>query len=260
MGWLGDFIGDIAEDLYSGLPKDVKSLYEDPLPELSSPDISFRPFGVTTGTGSVRTSEDGSVALNLSPQQQAIQDSLFGKALSMFDSPAVSEQDVYERIRAMQRPEEERQRSTLENRLFSQGRLGVTTNQFGGTPEGLAMEKAIAESKNAASLAALEQARAERAANASVGGNLLQLGYAPQSSLLTALGAGTNVASLADVARRQQGEFDLETQMANLRGLLDQKAGGANLFGQLYGSVLGGVGNIASTVGGGLFDKLMEQL
>lgn len=72
------------------------------------------------------------------------------------------EQDIYNRIRAAQSPEEQRQALALEERLAAQGRLGVQTNQYGGTPEQLAMAKAQEEAKNAAMLSAMQQAGTEQ--------------------------------------------------------------------------------------------------
>ena len=73
------------------------------------------------------------------------------------------EQQIFERIRASQTPEEQRQRLALEERLAAQGRLGTSSAAYGGaTPEQLAMETAQAEARNRASLAAMEQARAEQ--------------------------------------------------------------------------------------------------
>lgn len=60
------------------------------------------------------------------------------------------QQDLYNQARAVQSPEEERQRLALEERLLAQGRGGVQTAMYGGTPEQLAMEKAIGENRNAA--------------------------------------------------------------------------------------------------------------
>ena len=74
------------------------------------------------------------------------------------------EQQIYERIRATQTPEEQRQRLALEERLAAQGRLGTSSAAYGGaTPEQLALETAQAEARNRASLAAIEQSRAEQA-------------------------------------------------------------------------------------------------
>jgi hypothetical protein len=52
------------------------------------------------------------------------------------------EQDIFQRMRTAMSPEEERQRLEMEQRMAAQGRLGVRTAQFGGTPEQLAMAKA----------------------------------------------------------------------------------------------------------------------
>ena len=86
------------------------------------------------------------------------------------------EADVFERIRATQRPEEQRQRLALEERLAQQGRLGVRTSMFGGTPEQLAMDQAQAEARNRASLAAIQQAQAEQAQQAGLGAQYAGLG------------------------------------------------------------------------------------
>ena len=72
------------------------------------------------------------------------------------------EADVFERIRATQRPEEERQRLQLEERMAQQGRLGVRTAMFGGAPEQFALAQAQEEAQNRASLAAIQQAQSER--------------------------------------------------------------------------------------------------
>jgi len=82
-----------------------------------------------------------------------------GRALQ---DTAGREADVFERIRATQRPEEERQRLALEERMAQQGRLGVRTAMFGGTPEQFALAQAQEEAQNRASLAAIQQAQAER--------------------------------------------------------------------------------------------------
>ena len=72
------------------------------------------------------------------------------------------QQDIYNQLRSMQTPEEERQRLALEERLQAQGRGGVQTAQYGGTPEQLAMAKAQAEAQNQAGLMAMQQAGSEQ--------------------------------------------------------------------------------------------------
>jgi hypothetical protein len=72
------------------------------------------------------------------------------------------QQDIYNQLRSMQTPEEERQRLALEERLQAQGRGGIQTAQYGGTPEQLAMAKAQAEAQNQAGLMAMQQAGSEQ--------------------------------------------------------------------------------------------------
>ena len=88
---------------------------------------------------------------------------LAGQAAQGILAPqAGREADVFERIRATQRPEEERQRLALEERMAQQGRLGVRTAMFGGAPEQFALAQAQEEAQNRASLAAIQQAQSER--------------------------------------------------------------------------------------------------
>jgi len=131
------------------------------------------------------------------------------------------EEDIYGRIRAMQTPEEQRQSMALEERLAAQGRLGVRTNQYGGTPEQLALEKAREEAQNQASLMAMQQAQQEQLQQANLGTNFATLGnqmaqgsqgllggqlglsqtaqqgaYIPQAALLDALQPGLAAATM----------------------------------------------------------------
>jgi len=83
---------------------------------------------------------------------------------------------VYDRIRATQLGEEERQRLALEERLFAQGRGGVQTAMFGGTPEQLAMAQAQEQAQNQAALMAITQAQQEQRQAADIGATYGQLG------------------------------------------------------------------------------------
>jgi len=249
MGFISDILGDITSGL---IPDEITSIFETPLPQATKPDITFQPFTVASSVGGVTGGPTGT-QLNLSPEQLGMQQQLFGGAGDFYGQAtmptAQREQDIYQRIRAAQSPEEERQRLMLEERLMNQGRLGVQTNMFGGTEEAFAMEKAQAEARNEAMLGAMQQAQAEQAQQATLGGQFLQQSYAPQAALLSAFSPALNVASLADVARRQQGEFDLETQLANIQGLMGQQAGMASLYGNVYGGLLSGLGGLITGSG-----------
>ena len=246
MSWLSDLIGGAVSGL---IPQDIIDVYQTPLTQITAPDITFQPFTVTgPAGGKVTTTAGGGTTYTLSPEQQAMQRQLFGGAGQFFTQAAQPtaqrETDIYNRMLAAQLPEQQRQRTALEERMLAQGRGGVQTAQYGGTPEQLAFEKAIAESQNTAMLSAMQQAQAEQAQQASLGGQFLQQSYAPQSALLSAMSPALNVAGMADVARRQQGEYTLEAALANLQGQIGQQTGLANLYGSVYGGLLGGLGGL----------------
>jgi len=260
MGILSDLLGGVAADLYQEIPQEIKGLYTTALPQITAPDVTFQPFTVTSGMGGVTGGPTGTT-YTLSPEQQAMQQQLFGGAGQLFGQAqmptADREAEVYRRIRAAQAPEEERQRLALEERLAQQGRLGVRTSMFGGTPEALAMEQAQSEARDRAILAAMQQAQEEQAQQAQLGGEFLKQSYAPQAALLSALSPAINIASMADVARRQQGEYALETALANLSGKVGQQAA----LGSLYGSMFSGAGGLLgglTSAGGDIIETLIK--
>ena len=90
--------------------------------------------------------------------------SLAGQAgQGLLTSPEQAQNSIYESIRATQRPEEERQNLRLQEQLAAQGRSGVRTSDYGGTPEQLAMAKAQAEAQNTAALQARSMGMQEQA-------------------------------------------------------------------------------------------------
>ena len=261
MGILADLLGGVGADLYGEIPEEIKDLYTDPLPELTAPDVTFQPFTVTGSAGYTTSGPDGTT-YNLSPEQQAMQRQLFGGASKFFEQatqdPAQREQAVFDRMMTAMSPSQERERLALENRLAAQGRLGVQTSQFGGTPEGLALAKAQEEQRYTAMLGAMQQAQAEQQQQAGLGGMFLGQSYAPMQALLTEFSPGLQTATLADVARRQQGEFDYEAQLANLEGVLGQRQALGNLFGSSLSSAGTLVGSLISGAGGLLGGALSE--
>jgi hypothetical protein len=151
----------------------------------------FKPFTVTGtnvfGQPSAATISQTGTELALSPEEAALQRSLTSFGQSAFDflaDPAAREaeqsaligmltqdpaqragreQELYNRLEGMQRPAREREQLELEERLFAQGRGGVRTAAYGGTPEQLAAQKAIEEQRAANTITAIEQARLEQA-------------------------------------------------------------------------------------------------
>lgn len=223
----------------------------------SSNMAQFQPYGVTSaGGGRVNADATGSLNVSLSPQEDQLRQLLQGGAMSMFGQAmgptAGREADVYERIRALQRPGEQRQDLALESRLYNQGRGGVQTSMFGGTPEQFAINMAREEARNQAALNALTFAGTEQQQRAQLGTNFLSSSYAPEASLMNLFGQGTNVAGLADVARRQQAGLYGEGMMSGVNAQLGASLGQANLAGALGSGLLSGAfgGSLSGLQGG----------
>jgi len=266
MGLLTDILKGTADEFYGALPTEVTNLYgtydddgvyTSGIPQVTAPTgVKFEPYTVTSGKlGTAYADERGGTKLVLNTEQQALEDLLLGGASRYYTDAigteggmASREADIYNRMRAAQMPEEERQRMDLEERLFNQGRSGVSTNMYGGTPEQFAMAKAQAEAQNQAMLAAMGQAQQEQMQQATLGGMFQQEGYAPLAQLQTALSAGSANASMADVARRQHAENELEAQLANIQADLGSRTGLADLYSGMFSSATGVLGSAGSSL------------
>jgi mannose/fructose-specific phosphotransferase system component IIA len=232
-----DDLGEIGERAYTG-SQDIA--------DLGLTQTQFQPFTVRSTTGGMfgYDPQTGAVNMNVSPQEQALQQSLFGGAQGFYNQAQMPtgqrEQDVYERIRATQQPEEQRQALALEERLANQGRLGVRSNLFGGTPEQLAMSKAQGESQNQAMLMAMQQAQQEQMQQAQLGQSFMGASYMPQAQLLAAQQASQLFPQLQQRGQLSGAGLFGEASMGGLEALLGSGLGQANLMGQLGVGLLGG--------------------
>ena len=206
-------------------------------------DTQFKPFTLTSGIGQGATTAEGGLGFTLSPEQQALQQQLTGLGSSSLGflgdaaareaeqtsiinmltggGGAGREADIMARLQASVDPEQERQRMALEERLLNQGRLGVTTNQYGGTPEALALEKAIAEQQAGFGVSAIQQAQAEQAQRSGqvlqglgetrqrlgmlgdVGLSALAQSYVPTTTLAELMKPTLGVADISTAGQRQ---------------------------------------------------------
>lgn len=186
-----------------------------------------------------------------------------------FANTAEREKTVYERLRDLRRPGEDRARSELQQQLQSQGRLGLQTAEYGAAPEVLALNQAIEETKNRDLLTAMTQARSEardqvdarlaglgeaRAAsgstadmiNAALGRDLetktygsrilsdtLSDAFAPDLALRDLATPAIQGADLASVARRQLGGIERDLAVTGLDYDLQTERAGAQIRQQL---------------------------
>ena len=216
----------------------------------------FQPFTVTSTMGGTYgyDPETGTVSMGLSPDELAMQNSLFGQSRTFFDLAATDtaqrETDIYNRIRAAQMPQEAIERQNLEERLAAQGRLGVRTAQFGGTPEQLAQAKAQAEAQNTAMLGAMQQAQAEQAQQAALGQQYMAGSYMPQSQLLNVQQSSQLFPQLQQRGQLYGAGLFGEASMGGLEALLGAGLGQANLMGQLGTGLLSGLATPTDNYGG----------
>ncbi len=149
----------------------------------------------------------------------------------LLTSPEAKQAEIFEAIRATQRPEEERQRLALEERLLSQGRLGLSSAAYGGaSPELLAQETARQEAMARASLSARQQAMSEQqqALATATGLTGLASGLAGTSSQLetAGIGRGTALANLG-LTGTQAGRALQQQDLANILNLQQSDIGAA---------------------------------
>ena len=185
------------------------------LGQQSAEAAEFKPYTVTSNLARVGTDPSGGFTTQLSPEQQALQNQIMGQAGGFFSQlqadPAAVQADIYESIRATQRPEEERQRLALEERMLSQGRLGLSSAAYGGaSPELLAQETARQEAMARANLGARQQALAEQQQVAGIAGGLLGTGYMPQQQALALLEASRIPAQLQQTGQLSGAELQAQ--------------------------------------------------
>lgn len=90
----------------------------------------FKPFNITTGFGTGTFNGTNATSV-LSPQYQALRDSMLGGASGYFNSalnfdPNAYAANAYGLMRNISQPYEDQQRASLESRLYNQGNLGST--------------------------------------------------------------------------------------------------------------------------------------
>jgi len=248
----------------------------------------FKPYTVTSGLGNVGTTAEGGFNLNLSPEQEALQQQLMGQAQGLFgqvgQDPAAQQASIYEQLRATQRPEEQRQRLATEERMLSQGRLGISSNAYGGSsPELLAQETARQEAMGRANIGARQQALSEQQQALAGGQGLLQAGFQPQQQALAMLQGSAVPAGFADIGRRSGTEFGSQLGLGGLEARLSsedlanrlqlQQGQGVldSLFGQqatpleqaqiaeIYSKIAGGNPNSGGGLWGSIFDALFPS-
>ena len=239
----------------------------------------FKPFATSSVMGTSGTTRDpvtGGTAfnMNLSPDADALSKQLVNSGrgfVSGLGNIGQRETDIFDRLEALQQPGRERDMLGLEEMLFNQGRSGVRTSAFGGTPEQLAMAKAIEESRLSSGVQSIGLAGQEQAREAQIGQSLIEAGYRPQQELLQSITAGMPIADIIGAGDRQGAQLGSALSEAGLQAKLGAEGVAANLqAGQMntitaaLQSLLGGAATQSSSVlgqgsEGNFFSNLIDK-
>ena len=172
-----------------------------------------------------------------------------------------SQQEIFNQLQGIQAGDRERQAVELENRLFAQGRGGVSTAAYGGTPEQLAMAKAQEEARSANSLQAmqmsdsLQNSAQQRALGLS--GQVGQLAGLSSGLQGQQISQGSQLAGLGLQGTQAQQAMEMN-QLQSLAGLQQQDIGAAQAQQALQAGSIGqaqglfGMGGQAASLGGQL--------
>lgn len=174
-----------------------------------------------------------------------------------------SEADIFSMLEGIQTPGRERERLLLRDELSGQGRLGLQTAAFGGSPEELARAKAVEEARSsnafrAFQLAGEEQGRLAQQALQAHGIGETSAGRVDQA-LLESFGLGDRSRQTAQNLTQILGGLGLQGQELGDRfqlGLLDAALGqrGQDVQGAL------GAGDIANRFNLGLFGQQSQNV
>ena len=275
MSFIDDLIG-VGGEYYIGeeAVKNVKETGERAL-ELGQ-DIgqsaleraAFQPYTVTSSLATGTTTPEGGLRLDLSPAEQRRQQERFRQAEALYGTigadPRRAASEYYENIRAAQRPEEERDRLAMQQGLFSSGRGGISSAQFGGTPEQFAFEKARAEAQLGAGAKARELALAERDQQLKAAGLLTEQAYQPQREAIDLFGASSVPSQIAGQGARTGAELASQAERSGIEGLIqsEELANAIRLqqMRSLLSGLTGGVDPVTGASTGGLIGGLTSSM
>ena len=215
----------------------------------------FQPWSIKSGLGSAGTDAQGNMSMQLSPAQQAIQGQLMGGGANLMGvahqgamDTTGREQEIYDRIRAMQTPGEERGYNQMNQAAMRQGRTGMGTAEYGGSPEQMAFAKAQAEARNTAGYQSMGQAQQEIGNQFNWGQGMLQQGYQGQEQLRAQGALGMENAGMAQDA--QMNNASLWTQLGLGGMTADTNMG--NVQGNAFGNMISAMMPVAAGAGSGI--------
>jgi hypothetical protein len=167
------------------------------------------------------------------------------------------EDALFKQFQTMRQPGQVRDQLALDAKLFAQGRTGLQTSAYGGSPEQFAMEQAKLEQSGQDQLMAMQQARADaanisdrrlmgigqarddRALAGDMTGAFLDASYQPTRELIGAMQPSLNMADMATVAGRQLGGYGRDLAQSELDYDLGTEQMSADIQREALNSIFG---------------------
>jgi len=243
---------DTIDDLKTSGPAMMTAATE--LGQTAADKAAFTPFSVRTASGgSVNVGAGGGYDMSLSDAEKAMMQYQSDQMSTIAGQELPTAQGLFEQLQAAQAGQNERTRLEMENRLAAQGRLGVGTAMYGGTPEQLAMEKAMQEQMASNMLSAQQlapQLQQQQIANM---GGLMANYYNPQNQAIAAMSPATNLANIATSAGLGQSEAiykggieGLESQQAAKTAIANLEASRVNALSDALTGLFSGTGEFGT--------------
>ncbi len=227
---------------------------------------SFQPWSVKSTLGSSGYNPNtGYLGFNLSGDQYNQQQQLIGGAQDMYSramqDPTQREDDIYNRIREIQRPDEQRAYDSMNANLFGSGRGGMSSASYGGSPEQHAFGKAQAEARNQAAYSAMNQGQQEMMNYGNMGNLFQRNQYMPMNQL-----SALNQQGLQGTQIGMQSNQNMANMLNDLTlGELGTKLNYSNVEGNNFANMISAISPLLQSAGGafdqsgglgGLWDKL----
>ena len=216
----------------------------------------FKPFTVTTGTGTSQYLGDGQYQTTLAQPYQDILGTSLAGAGSLFQQaaafdPAQRGQEVFAEQAALLQPQFEQQATALQNRLFGSGRLGLRLageSQGLGTGSGMVSPDALGlgrqQQQTLAQVAAgaRQQALGEQSQLQQLAGGMLQAGMGISGLEQALMAQGLDAETARAAAAYGSGQMQLDPYKTQASMLQQQRGQNADFVGGLAGGLMSGIG------------------
>lgn len=214
----------------------------------------FRPYTVTTGTGTSGYTGDGQFYSELSQPYQDLLGTTLGGAQGLFEQfgsfdPSQRAADIYSEQAALLQPAFEQQATQLQNRLFGSGRLGLRLageSQGLGAGSGMVSPDALglgrAQQQTLAQLAAgsRQQAFGEQQALGQMAAQALQSGMGISGLEQSLMGMGLSAEQARAAAALGAGNLAVAPYTTKAQLEEQRRSSNAGFFGSVIGGALGG--------------------